>query len=262
MKVFIMGMGWLGGPLGRSLVEKGHDVSGTYRGTKPIDFPTALPFEIGRTPLRDLGKKLASAEVLVFAIPPSSWLRDYIENQKLRRFLAEMANEFSGKAVLISSIGVFGSNQLEVDESTIPEPDSERGSDLKVLERFWSKSFNSDSIVVRLGGLVGGDRHPVRYLSGRSNVSGRLHPINLIDRQSVINLIEKILLSPNLDRTVYHGVSAYHPDRESFYRSSAERLALPLPEFDQNDRSRGKKVNGLLTQNEFNLSSREEDLYP
>ncbi len=262
MRVFIMGMGWLGTPLAHDLLNRGHDVRGTYRSPRPDQIESASQFEIGNTALADISDSLSWADAIVFAIPPSSWLSDYLDKDELEGFLTDLSEPFSGRAILISSTGVFASEQAVVDETTIPEPDSDRGKALVKLESGWKKAFGKNAVVLRLGGLVGGDRHPVRYLSGRSDIKGPRQPVNLIDRQSVIELVEKILLSSELKRTVYHGVSSFHPDRETFYRSSAESLGIPLPQFDQNDQSNGKLVNAELTQNEFKLTYREEDLYP
>ena len=85
------------------------------------------------------------------------------------------------------------------------------------------------SIIVRLGGLIGKDRHPIFKLQNRNigNPGGR---INFIHQKDAVSGICNLIVNPKL-RGIYNLVSPHHPNREKYYEFMAKKLGLPSPKF-------------------------------
>ena len=74
MKISIVGCGWLGLPLGKSLVPKGHQVIGTTTSLAKIEILQQAgiePLLVRFNPLPDVGiQSILETDVLIIALPP------------------------------------------------------------------------------------------------------------------------------------------------------------------------------------------------
>jgi nucleoside-diphosphate-sugar epimerase len=95
--------------------------------------------------------------------------------------------------------------------------------------------------VVRFGGLYGDDRHPGRFLAGRTNVGRPEAPVNLIHRDDCVALL-RTLLQQNARDEVFNACADAHPTRQAVYTLAAEVLGLEPPTFDDTDTTTGKVV--------------------
>ncbi|MDO1499384.1 hypothetical protein Q2T40_03905 [Winogradskyella maritima] len=69
------------------------------------------------------------------------------------------------KIVFVSSTSVYGEIHGEVDEDTPPNPSTESGKQLTEAEKIFKDVKNFETTIIRFGGLIGPDRHPVTMLS-------------------------------------------------------------------------------------------------
>ena len=143
--------------------------------------------------------------------------------------------------LFVSSTSVYGENQGTVDESTIPEPETESGKQLLECESLLKSNSNFKTTILRFGGLIGSDRQPGKYLAGRENLENPESPVNLIHQKDCIGIILKIIESDYWNET-FNAVSPFHPSRESYYSQKAADLNLPLPKFDHSKPSVGKLI--------------------
>jgi nucleoside-diphosphate-sugar epimerase len=203
-------------------------------------------------------REILQTDLLFFNVPPprSKGEKGYLE--MLDHLLAVLPDTPVTGLIFVSSTGVFGQTGGEVDELTEPEVTTERSLLLKNAEDRILQFDGCKTAVLRAAGLVGGDRNPGRFLAGKENMSGRLHPVNLVHRTDVIRLAAAIFES-KWDHRIYHAVADLHPTREAFYRSAAERLGLPVPEFDPTDESSGKTVDGRLSKEWLNVRFEYDD---
>lgn len=255
MKISIVGLGWFGKPLAQKLSEK-HIVSGTKSTREGVDkwdinSVSAYYLDLNAHPEYDRLKAIFDVDVIVINIPPSASKSEnspsYLDQM---RYMLEGAERFSVRhIVFISSTGVFGEHQHEVDEDTRPEPTRGNGEILLKAENYLADTFAERLTIIRPGGLVGGDRHPGKYLAGRTNVSGKNHPVNLVRREDLIALTE-FIIENKTSRTCFHAVASNHPSKKEFYTKSAEDMGLDKPEFDETDASIGKLILGKKTQDE------------
>lgn len=248
MKISILGCGWLGLPLGRFWSDKGHQVKGST--TRESQFEKLVqagihPYTINLTSTGvkgDFSGFMRDAEVLVISIPPGL-RKTNSENftDKIKFLLPKIKQSSLQTLIFVSSTSVYGDHQGEVDEETIPEPDTESGRQLYTTEELLLQLDQPSICVLRLGGLLGPDRHPVIFLSGRKELPSPENPVNLIQQQEVIEIIDFLLELETLPKRV-NAVFPQHPEKAIYYSNEAQKRGLPLPEFNSLDTQIGKCV--------------------
>ena len=259
-KISILGCGWLGLPLAKSLLKKGFSVKGSTTSTEKIAVLEAAgiePFllEVSETEIIGaITMFLESSEILIIDIPPK--LRgNSAENfvAKIQNLLPFIEKSSVEKVIFISSTSVYAddiSTALTVTELTKPQPETESGKQLLETELLLQNNKNFQTTVIRFGGLIGEDRHPIRFLAGRKNIENPDAPINLIHQTDCIGIIEIIikkgLRQAQSDRELktetFNAVAPFHPTRKDYYTQKAIALNLALPEFEQSKPSVGKII--------------------
>ena len=247
-QISILGCGWLGLPLAKSLIEKGYSVNGS---TTSVDKISVLknagitPFQISLGEDEIKGKIdsfLANSEILIIDIPPK--LRgDSKENfvEKIQTVVPFIAKSSVEKVIFVSSTSVYSDDNSTITEALEPHPDSESGKQLLASERLLQNNTNFKTTVVRFGGLIGDDRHPIKFLAGRKNIENPDAPINMIHQEDCIGIIEKIIHADSWNET-FNAVAPFHPYRKDYYTQKAIEWNLPLPEFINNKPSVGKWI--------------------
>jgi nucleoside-diphosphate-sugar epimerase len=250
--ISILGCGWLGRPLGARLARSGVSVRGS---TTTPDKQEALRADGIEPHLLTLGPEVTSdtagtfftADVLVLNVPPPRGRDDraaYHQTQVHSTVEAAAAQGVSW-VVFATSTGVYPERGGVVREDDAPpgptdDPLRPTGKVLRRLEGDLLEDAPLDVTVVRLAGLYGGDRHPGRFLAGRSGVSGADAPVNLVHREDAIGVIGAVLRR-DARNTVVNACANAHPTRQHFYTHAARTLGLDPPQFAEGTR-RGKVV--------------------
>jgi nucleoside-diphosphate-sugar epimerase len=254
--ISILGCGWLGLPLAKSLLDKGFLVKGS---TTSIEKMTLLEsngihaFQITLSENEiqgDLQSFLKNSEILIIDIPPK--LRENSNENfvsKIQNLIPFIENSKIEKIIFISSTSVYAdetSTTLSVTELTKPQPETESGKQLLKAENLLLRSTNFKTTVIRFGGLIGENRHPIHFLAGRKNIENPDAPINLIHQLDCIGIIEEILRQAQNDKLgfgeIFNAVAPFHPTRKTYYSEKALELNLLLPEFDESKPSVGKII--------------------
>jgi nucleoside-diphosphate-sugar epimerase len=248
VKISILGCGWLGLPLGKYWHDAGHTVMGstTREEQLPLLSQSGIkPFIISLDSNRihgNIAEFLGESEVLVMAIPPGIRKNPTIDfAEKIQHLIPHLEHSRLQKLIFVSSTSVYGEHQGEVDEATVPEPDSESGRQLWNTEQLLHALKHPEVCVLRLGGLLGPDRHPVTFLSGRTGLSAPQAPVNLIQQQEVIEVIDFLLHLEVLPQTV-NAVYPQHPEKQAYYQQVAQLWGLQPPGYDESDKTSGKTV--------------------
>lgn len=250
-KVAIVGLGWLGMPLALALAADGMQVVGSKTTPDGVDAARmagveCYPLEI--TPemagdAEDLAQ-LLEVDALVITLPARrtpEGSRLYLQAVQL---LVDSALAHQVKRVIVtSSTAVYGDQPRDVDETTPLDPVTHSGRALAELEVWLNQLPNIAVDILRLGGLVGQDRHPGRFLAGKTGIKNGSHGVNLVHQDDVIAAIRLLLRHPEGNRT-YNLCAPQHPPKAVFYRSAAARLGLTPPQFEPDDQSAGKIVDG------------------
>lgn len=247
-QISILGCGWLGFPLAKALIQNGFSVKGS---TTSIDKIPLLQ-SAGITPFlvrleehqisESIADFLANSQILIINIPPK--LRGgSTENfvAKITTLLPFIENSTVEKVLFVSSTSVYGDGNELVTEDTPLNPDTEGGRQLTIVENLLQKNSRFQTTILRFGGLIGEDRNPVRFLSGRENIENPEAPINLIHQDDCIGIIEKILALNSWNKT-YNAVTPFHPSRKEYYSQKATELNLALPKFAASNTVTGKTI--------------------
>ena len=261
-KISILGCGWLGLPLAKSLLSKGYKVKGSTTSESKLEVlknAGILPFQIQLEEHQIIGNIedfLKETDVLVIDIPPGLRRETSASNEmtfvnKVKTLIPFIEKSGVQKVIFVSSTSVYGdsnifSTSLEVTEETKTNPDTESGKQLVIAETLLQSNPHFKTTVIRFGGLLGEDRHPVKFLAGRTNVENPDAPVNMIQREDCIGIIEKALAFARDDNwewnQTFNAVAPQHPTRKVYYHKKAEILNLPLPTFAKNSESKGKII--------------------
>ena len=210
---------------------------------------------------------LKETDVLVIDIPPG--LRREISSTQEMTFVNKIKAlipfiEKSGiqKVIFVSSTSVYGDGFpiVEITEDTKPNPDTESGKQLAITETLLQSNPHFKTTVIRFGGLLGDDRHPIKFLAGRTNVENPNAPVNMIQREDCIGIIEKILKQVQHDNwgETFNAVAPQHPTRKAYYHKKAEILNLPLPTFAEDSESKGKIISSEKVETILGYSFQKE----
>jgi nucleoside-diphosphate-sugar epimerase len=246
--ISILGCGWLGLPLAKALLQRGFSVKGSTTSAEKIsvlEIAGIQPFlvQLDEEKISEtVADFLAQSQILIVNIPPK------LRGNSTENFVAKMVNlipfiEKSDikKVLFVSSTSVYGDDNLLVTEETPLNPDSEGGRQLAIVENLLQKNTHFETTILRFGGLIGEDRNPIRFLSGRENIENPEAPINLIHLEDCIGIIEKII-DLNSWNEIFNAVTPFHPSRKQYYTQKAQDLNLALPKFVPTNTFVGKTI--------------------
>ena len=276
-KISILGCGWLGFPLAKSLHSKGYEVKGSTTSESKLDVlknAGILPFQIQLEENQIIGNIedfLKETDILVIDIPPGLRRETSTSNEitfvnKVKTLIPFIEKSGIQKVVFISSTSVYGDGFpiVEITESTKPNPDTESGKQLVIAETLLQSNSHFKTTVIRFGGLLGDDRHPIKFLAGRTNVENPDAPVNMIEREDCIGIIEKILKYSETSEQhdnwgeTFNAVAPQHPTRKAYYHKKAELFNLPLPTFAENSESKGKIISSEKVETILGYSFQKE----
>jgi nucleoside-diphosphate-sugar epimerase len=258
-QISILGCGWLGLPLAKALLENGFSVKGSTTSVEKLSVLVnsgITPYLINLTPTLSNGEGgetieafLEASKTLLIDIPPK------LRGSEKENFVSKIKNvipfiEKSGvdNVLFISSTSVYGdtSTALSVTEETELNPDTESGKQLVQTEQLLQSNPNFKTTILRFGGLIGEDRHPIKFLAGRTKIENPNAPINLIHQDDCIGIILKIIQQIPNDKLewnkTFNAAAPFHPTRKKYYTQKAIEFNLPLPQFNSENITFGKTI--------------------
>jgi len=262
--VAVLGCGWLGLPLAQALLAQGHRVLGTTTTPEQISVLQAAGIE---PHLMQLGADFTAADeaclttflrnvdVLVLNVPPRAAIAGGYP-QLLRPVHRAAARV---KAVLfVSTTGVYPEEpRLMREQDAISTRDA--ASDVLRTEGHFVPRYGQwSSTVVRLGGLIGPDRAPGRFLAGRRELPQGDAPVNLLHLTDAVGVLSTIIRDGIWGYTL-NVCALSHPSRREFYPAAAEYLGLTPPTF-QPQHSAGKTIDSSLLRSVVPYQFQYDDL--
>ncbi|MCO5948954.1 SDR family oxidoreductase [Mucilaginibacter flavidus] len=235
MVISILGCGWYGKALAKTLLANGFIVKGSATSAeKAALLPDAgiSPFLIDfKADSQTYNPDFFNCDVLIVCIPPKTRQGgggDYLP--KIGSIISAAKKQGGNKVIYISSTAVYGDNNTELTELNPPEPDTESGKILLEAEKLFSDQAAFKTTILRFAGLVGPGRHPGRFFAGKTDVPNGLAPVNLIHLNDCIGITTAII-DQNAFGRVFNGVSPHHPTKSAFYREASLQAGLAAPEF-------------------------------
>lgn len=251
MRVSVLGCGWLGLPLAKTLIADGFTVKGSTTSPEKVETlqqAGIAPYVVSLSeaaPVGDVDGFLEGSEVLIINIPPKAKSAEsYVE--KIRNLIPHIQNSGIEKVLFVSSTSVYADDNNVVTEETAPNPDTESGRQLLATEKLLQEALPQTTLL-RFAGLIGEDRHPIHHLAGRKGIANPDAPVNLIDQNDCIGII-KAVIAKTAWGEVFNAASPNHPTRKEYYTAKAMELGLELPEFEEGKESVGKEIgSGKIT---------------
>lgn len=227
MKIVIAGCGWLGKGVARHLMHAGHELCGSYRsettknelhkrGIQPFHFDLALS--------QADYSCLEHADFVFIFFPPSSFQQGQESFEHFHRLLDAIPQ--GAKMIYSSSIGIYPKESglyteaFNTKESTKP---------LLVKLEGMIQSRVQESMVLRLGGLIGPDRHPVVSIAGKQlETDGESAP-NFVDARDISRFLENAII--HFNPGIYNFVAPCQQSKKVHYTKLSAALNLEAPSF-------------------------------
>ncbi|MGI4863268.1 MAG: hypothetical protein ACRYFZ_05045 [Janthinobacterium lividum] len=250
--VAVLGCGWLGFPLAQALQAQGHRVLGTT--TTPEQLPILeaagiephllqLGTDFSAADEARLTALLSQATILVLNVPPRAAVAGGYP-QLLRPVHRAVAAARVKAVLFVSTTGVYPEEpRLMREQDAISTRDA--ASDVLRTEGHFVPRYGQwQSTVVRLGGLIGPNRSPGRFLAGRRELAQGDAPVNLLHLTDAVGVLSSII-EHNVWGYTLNVCANDHPARREFYPAAAEYLGLTPPTF-QPEHSSGKTIDSSL----------------
>ena len=259
MQIGICGCGWLGQPLAQHLRSSGHDIVATRRSKEALQALdelgySSIAYSLGQSLSSGSLLPLFSSELLILNIPPGGKsLRPETFVLRMKALIAHANSKGVKHLIFISTTSVYGQQSAHVTEQTRPKPNTDSGFAHIRIEQSVFEHFKKRGTVIRLAGLVGSDRHPAKFLAGRTDLKNGGQGVNLIHQQDVVSAITQIIEKHIWGETL-HLAASEHPSREEYYRWAAAKLSLPEPQFlPSENASTGKLIDATWTLQQLGL---------
>lgn len=251
-KVAIIGLGWLGMPLALALNGQGYQVVGSKTTIDGVEaarlsgiecYPLLLTPEL-KCDANELSA-LLQVDVLIITLPVSRTAQGGESYAQAVQQLVNTARVFHvPRIIFTSSTSVYGSTAGTVKENSPLNPVTTAGKVLVALEQ-WLQHLPDTSVdILRLAGLVGGERHPGRFLAGKTGLRDGSQGVNLVHQEDVMSAIQLLLKRPHGGH-LYNLCALEHPAKRDYYPDQARKLNLPPPQFVADDNNApGRLVDG------------------
>lgn len=247
MKIAVVGLGWLGFPLAKSLVGKGHQVVGSTRTLAKVETLKANGIETILMDAtfensQDLTHFFDKTAVCVLNFPPNrnentADLKAYGMNALRIAALFPTACKF----IFVSSTGIYPDENQLADEASIDRNRLAQHHPLAFAESALDTLLGNRLTIVRMAGLIGEQRKLSVFFSGRENVPNGNAPVNLIHQVDCIRIIEQII-SKNCWGETFNACASDHPTREAYYTFACQKDGIALPTFQAESKPTGKVI--------------------
>ncbi|GAA0871556.1 epimerase [Gangjinia marincola] len=248
MRIGVLGCGWLGLPLAKKLVSKQHTVKGSTTSLQKLpDLEEhgikSYYIELFEDVIQGtITQFLDELDILIVDIPPG--LRKDPNSSfiaKIEQLCSCIVLSSIEQIVFTSSISVYAEGYpfpTHTEDSTLYS--STRSAEQLLAAEKLIKGLPQTSLILRLGGLIGEDRHPVHNLAGKTLKNGSA-PINLVHRNDVISLILNSLKWIESIPTL-NVVYPDHTPKKIYYQDKAEMIGLKPPTFEHSGKPTGKII--------------------
>lgn len=254
--ISVVGCGWLGLPFCKNALENGMLVVGTTTRTDNIVALNKLGIEayVLRLPSDEINTAIVEVDYLLIDIPPGRRNPDVLMNyeKSIRSLLSNAKkSEKLKKVIFISSTSVYGAKSGPITEQTIVLPEAESGKAILKAEQSIIKS-GIPYVILRFGGLAGPNRHPGKFLAGKTLPTSGNEIINFLHLNDAIGVI-KYMIEHHISNEIYNVVSPIHPCKDDFYTKMTESINLDPPVFGSSNESNKREISieKLLRETDF-----------
>lgn len=232
LNISIYGAGWLGNPLALLLAENNYQVLATQSSHYPPYFHPNLTYLTWRAQLGEninFWKPLIDADIQIWSIPPR--VRQHGEHfylEILSDWVSKLANQQSKKLVFLSSTSVYAPSDKLITENAEVLQDSLIYKAEQII-----MNAGTDHLIIRLGGLMGGERYVAKYYTGKQ-VDRADGPVNYVHQEDALAFTFSAI-HQNVNG-IYNLVAPEHPKRKDVILENCRKHQLPPPiQFNENE---------------------------
>lgn len=234
MKIAIIGFGWLGLPLGKSLLAKGHKIVGTtttFSKIKSLEengFSVEL-FDLSANLPQNLNSFFEKTDICILNFP----LKRNKSNADIRFYgeqLLKAIQPFFDKTkfIFVSSTGIYPDSITIAKENEFDRLGILNENHLAYAEEVLHQNLKERLTIVRMAGLIGEDRQIAKYFAGKVNLPNGKSPVNLIHQKDCIGIIEAII-EKQIWGEIFNACASEHPTKEAYYTFCCDKLKLTKP---------------------------------
>lgn len=258
INISILGGGWLGFPLGKQLAKKHQVKISTTSENKLTLFSEAglHPFllEVPSTNKAQTNDFFSNCDILIVTIPPNRKKSEAMEYVAKMNWIILQAEKHQIKQIIYtSSTSVYDGLENEIDEKTLLKADNIRAKEIMINEKNLLKNVNLNATILRLGGLFGEERHPVKFLAKKEVNENGNEPVNMLHLYDAIEAISVLIEKP-IANEIYNLVYPQYDSREIYYKKAAKVLNLSLADFNIVENPKNRKVSSQKFQTAFNFN--------
>ncbi|MGV3509456.1 MAG: NAD-dependent epimerase/dehydratase family protein [Sphingobacteriaceae bacterium] len=233
--ISILGCGWYGFALGEHLAGMGYAVKGSTTGSEKFSkFLNAgiQPYEVRFDADAEFyDPNFLNCDLLIISIPTKRGTAESTNYpDKIKRIKAASQHSNVKRIVFISSTAVYGDSNEEVTENTPTKPETDSGKSILAAENILKDKNDYQLTILRFAGLIGPQRDPARFFSGKQNIPNGKAPVNLVRLNDCIEVTKAIIQKDAFEFT-FNVCADYHPQKMNFYTEAAIQSNLPLPQF-------------------------------
>jgi nucleoside-diphosphate-sugar epimerase len=256
LKISIVGCGWIGLPLAQFLKEKGYWVKGSVTSRKKMEELQALGiqgFELIFDPKKRSPQNtddFFDTDILIILLTPQESKNGlYFHAEQMQNILNSFESGSYPKVIYTGSTSIYPENLQVADEKS----EIDELTAVYQAEQVLKKSLNQQLTILRLGGLMGYDRIPAKYFSGKKGLNTAEYPVNYVHRDDVIGAIYH-LIQNNIWGETLNVTAPLHPPRREIYAKNCLDFGYQMPTFVPNSNPKYKIVESNRLIKEFNYS--------
>jgi len=244
--VSIIGLGWIGLPLGQKLVKSGYVVKGSTTTPEKLESINALaiePFQMALQP-EATGENLEAlfdADIIVINIPPK--LRQHSPEFHLAQIKSLkdwIENGTATKLIFVSATSVYLEDAVETSEKIQLSMETTGNPTLLAAEKLLQTSPKFKTTILRMGGLMGYQRIPGKYFAGKSEVDGEA-PINYLHQDDAVGFIMHIIEN-QVWNEVYNVVAPVFRTRKEVLEKNVKDLGMQAIGYSKQSTEKSRRI--------------------
>ena len=244
MKITIIGCGWLGIQVGEHLSKQGHFIQGSYRSEaqkEKISKTSITGFKFNSDLKSQISTDISdNTNLLILLLPPIKRKEPNHYATVLRNCVQQFPK--TTNVIFTSSVGVYPSKEGVFKETYLFE--ANHHSVTRNAEIELQKQFKNRLTILRLGGLIGPNRHPIKSMQGKLISNDGKATVNLIHSEDVSRAINSISIKNDFGKC-YNLVFPLEVGKNIYYPLMVEKYNLNKIYFGAG-KSVNRRIDGQL----------------
>jgi nucleoside-diphosphate-sugar epimerase len=259
----IVGLGWLGEPLAKHLLENKYTVKGSTTNTEKLErlkqegIETFL-FDANISENKEELSKLFDAEVIIITIPPKLNTSNLLEYQhKIKNIIQQINTEKTQLVIYTSSTSVYSQKSGFYNENALLDSNDNA---IIAAEKLLQEKFKEKLVILRLSGLCGPKRNlPEFFIKSNRTPDNPELCVNMVHQKDLINAIFSIIKNPyKSDKKIFNISADFHPLRRDFYKSVYLSNKTSFPKINFNTQNI-RLIDNSLFKKEFDFEYEFKD---